>query len=117
MGTPPQDDPRYVCHAPDGLRAIAATGLGCVQAGAQKLGVIEASYASATIGELARKDELTPRALTPRALALIGRQSKLTRGGFPRARFTLRRDEWLSRVKQSCSSRARSRPVPGFPSH
>ena len=26
----------YVWHAPDGLRAIAATGLGCVQAGAQK---------------------------------------------------------------------------------
>src|SRR5271157_1253498 len=40
----------YVWHAPDGLRAIAATGLGCVQAGAQKLGVIEASYASAIIG-------------------------------------------------------------------
>ena len=33
----------YVWHARDGLRAIAATGLGCVQAGAQKLGVIEAS--------------------------------------------------------------------------
>src|SRR5271157_6150348 len=31
-------------------RAIAATGLGCVQAGAQKLGVLEASYASAIIG-------------------------------------------------------------------
>src|SRR5208337_327854 len=43
----------YVWHAPDGLRAIAATGLGCVQAGAQKLGVIEASYASAIIGDLA----------------------------------------------------------------
>ena len=52
MGTPPQDEPRYVCHAPNGLRAIAATGLGCVQAGAQKLGVIEASYASPIIGEL-----------------------------------------------------------------
>src|SRR5271165_1447519 len=37
-------------HALDGLRARAATGLGCVQAGAQKLGVIEASYASAIIG-------------------------------------------------------------------
>ncbi len=47
---PPQDDPRYVWHATDGLRARAATGLGCVQAGAQKLGVIEASYASAIIG-------------------------------------------------------------------
>ena len=41
----------YVWHAPDGLRARAATGLGYVQAGAQKLGVIEASYASAKIGE------------------------------------------------------------------
>src|SRR5271166_2290730 len=40
----------YVWHAPDGLRARAATGLGCVQAGAQKLGVLEASYASAIIG-------------------------------------------------------------------
>jgi len=37
----------YVWHAPDGLRARAATALGCVQAGAEKLGVIEASYASA----------------------------------------------------------------------
>src|SRR5271157_5572428 len=43
--------PRYVWHAPDGLRAIAATGPGCVQAGAQKLGVIEASYASAIMGD------------------------------------------------------------------
>ena len=42
----------YLWHAPDSLRAIAATGLGCVQAGAQKLGVIEASYASAIIGVL-----------------------------------------------------------------
>ncbi len=50
MGTPPRDDPRYVWHAPDCLRAIAATGLGCVQAGAQKLGVLQASYASAIIG-------------------------------------------------------------------
>ena len=40
----------YVWHAPDGLRARAATGLGCMQAGAEKLGVIEASYASAIIG-------------------------------------------------------------------
>jgi len=42
----------YVWHAPDGLRARAATGLGCMQAGAGKLGVIEASYASAIIGVL-----------------------------------------------------------------
>ena len=42
----------YVWHAPDGLRAIAVTKLGCVQAGAEKLGVIEASYASAIIGVL-----------------------------------------------------------------
>ncbi len=41
----------YVWHAPDGLRARAATGLGFVQAGTQKLGVIEASYASAIIGD------------------------------------------------------------------
>src|SRR5271157_3713285 len=40
----------YLWHAPDGLRARAATGLECVQAGAEKLGVIEASYASAIIG-------------------------------------------------------------------
>ena len=44
----------YLWHAPDGLRAIAATSLGCVQAGAQKLGVIEASYASAKIGVVDR---------------------------------------------------------------
>src|SRR5208337_2460361 len=42
----------YVWHAPDGLRARAATRLGCMQAGAEKLGVIEASYASAIIGVL-----------------------------------------------------------------
>jgi hypothetical protein len=42
----------YLWHAPDGLRARAATGLGCVQADAEKLGVIEASYASAIIGVL-----------------------------------------------------------------
>src|SRR5271157_427777 len=42
----------YIWHAPDGLRARAATELGCVQAGAEKLGVIEASYASAIIGVL-----------------------------------------------------------------
>src|SRR5271165_5153339 len=44
----------YVWHAPDGLRARVATGLGCVQAGAQKLGVTEASYASAIIGVVDR---------------------------------------------------------------
>ncbi len=42
----------YVWHAPDGLRARSATGLGCMQAGTRKLGVIEASYASAIIGVL-----------------------------------------------------------------
>ena len=42
----------YLWHAPDGLRARAATGLGCMQPGAGKLGVIEASYASAIIGVL-----------------------------------------------------------------
>ena len=42
----------YVWHAPDGLRARAATALGCVQAGAEKLGVIQASYASAITGVL-----------------------------------------------------------------
>src|SRR5271157_3987011 len=41
----------YVWHAPDGLRARAATGLGSMQAGAEKLGVIEASYACAIIGD------------------------------------------------------------------
>jgi hypothetical protein len=40
----------YLWHAPDGLRARAATGLGCMQAGAEKLGVIVASYASTIIG-------------------------------------------------------------------
>ena len=44
----------YLWHAPDGLRARAATGLGCVQACAEKLGVIEASYASAIIGVVDR---------------------------------------------------------------
>src|SRR5271166_952346 len=44
----------YVWHAPDGLRARAAPALGCMQAGAQKLGVIEASYASAIIGVVDR---------------------------------------------------------------
>ena len=42
----------YLWHAPDGLPARAATALECVQAGAEKLGVIEASYASAIIGVL-----------------------------------------------------------------
>src|SRR5271166_3157937 len=42
----------YVWHAPDGPRAIAATALGCMQSGAKKLGVIEASYASAIISVL-----------------------------------------------------------------
>ena len=42
----------YVWHAPDGLRARAATRLGCMQAGAEKLGVLEASYAAAIIGVL-----------------------------------------------------------------
>ena len=42
----------YVWHAPDGLRARAATGLVYMQAGAEKLGVLEASYASAIIGVL-----------------------------------------------------------------
>src|SRR5208337_4472748 len=42
----------YVWHAPDGPSAIAATALGCVQASAEKLGVIGASYASAIIGVL-----------------------------------------------------------------
>ena len=42
----------YVWHAPDGHRARAATALRCVQAGAQKLGVLEASYASTIIGVL-----------------------------------------------------------------
>src|SRR5271165_6550477 len=42
----------YLWHASDSLRARAATGLGCMQACAEKLGVIEASYASAIIGVL-----------------------------------------------------------------
>ncbi len=51
------DRPVVCCggeYAPDGprARARAATGLKCVQAGAEKLGVIEASYASAIIGVL-----------------------------------------------------------------
>src|SRR5271157_6067952 len=45
-------DDWYLWHAPHGLRARAATGLGCMQAGAGKFGVIEASYASAIIGVL-----------------------------------------------------------------
>ncbi len=42
----------FVWHAPGGPRARAATALRCMQAGARKLGVIEASYASAIIGVL-----------------------------------------------------------------
>src|SRR5208283_3978179 len=34
----------YLWHSPDGLRARAATGLGCVQADAEKLGAREAIY-------------------------------------------------------------------------
>ena len=41
----------YLWHAPDGLRARAATALVCMQACAKKLGVIEASYASGIIGD------------------------------------------------------------------
>ena len=37
----------YLWHAPECLRAIAATALRCMQAYAEKLGVIEASYTSA----------------------------------------------------------------------
>ncbi len=39
----------YLWHAPDGLRARAATGARCMHAGAKKSGFIEASYASAII--------------------------------------------------------------------
>ena len=42
----------YVWHAPDGLRARAATALGCMHAYAEKLGATEASYVSAIIGVL-----------------------------------------------------------------
>jgi len=42
----------YPWHAPDGQRAIAAPALGCMQAGATKLGVIGANCASAIIGVL-----------------------------------------------------------------
>ncbi len=35
----------YVWHRLDGLRAIVATALGCMQLGTEKLGEIEASYA------------------------------------------------------------------------
>ena len=38
--------------APDGLRARVATGLRCMQSGTEKLGVMEASHASAIIGVL-----------------------------------------------------------------
>ena len=42
----------YLWHPPEGLRARAATALGRMQAGTEKLAVIEASYASAIIGVL-----------------------------------------------------------------
>src|SRR5208337_4416246 len=48
----------YVWHAPEGLRAIAATALGCMQAGTERLGVIEASCASAIIGVLSWPEAL-----------------------------------------------------------
>src|SRR5208337_178422 len=68
----------YVWHAPDGLRARAATRLGCMQAGAGKLGVIEASYASAIIGVLSPNTvELAVRYVRNRA----SNYSPLTKGG------------------------------------
>ena len=75
MGREPGGD-WYVWHAPDGLRARAATGLGCMQAGAQKLGVIEASYPSAKIGfvdrPLFRREGTTqPKGLISTAWASI----------------------------------------------
>src|SRR5271166_1230284 len=51
----------YVWHAPDGPRARAATALGCVQAGAEKLGVLEASFASAIIGGFCLKSMISSR--------------------------------------------------------
>ena len=51
----------YLWHAPDGLRAIAATALGCMQACAEKLGVLEASFASAIIGGFCLKSMISSR--------------------------------------------------------
>ncbi len=75
----------YVWHAPDGLRARAATALGCMQAGAEKLGVLEASYASAIIGVL----------ITPAAKKVIYQPEA-------RARDPVRFPRW--RVGLICSS-------------
>jgi hypothetical protein len=63
----------YVWHAPDGLRARAATGLGCMHAGAEKLGVIEASYASAIIGVVAQSKREWP--ISPRWFLGEGQRS------------------------------------------
>src|SRR5271157_5049690 len=60
----------YVWHASDGLRARAATGLGCMQAGAKKLGVLEASYASAILG--VRKHSVNPWLRVVTRLPLFG---------------------------------------------
>src|SRR5271157_14871 len=49
----------YLWHAPDGPRARAATGLGCMQAGTEKLGVIQASYASTIVAVLRNGPETT----------------------------------------------------------
>ncbi len=53
----------YVWHAPDGLRARAATALGCMQAGAEKLGVIEAKVYVYTLsfGSLCAHRSVNPR--------------------------------------------------------
>ena len=40
----------HVWHAPGGLSAKAATALECIQAGAEKSGVMETSHSSAIIG-------------------------------------------------------------------
>jgi len=53
----------YVWHAPDGLRARAATALGCMQAGAQKLGVMEPKVYvyTLTFGSLCAHRSVNPR--------------------------------------------------------
>ena len=82
----------YVWDAPDGLRARAATALGCMQAGAEKLGVIEASYASAIIGVLSPVSsllivydaELSKKTIP--ASSLVANLNRRLRGSFCRRR-------------------------------
>ena len=114
----------YVWHAPDGLRARAATALGCVQAGAEKLGVIEASYASAIIGvvdrPLFRREGTTqPKGLISTAWASISTEVWIESASWFQ---TARNSERSSSRRRKCTQRhscfiCPGPPQAGSPSH